>query len=833
VRLRLNERERSVALVALAAELPASATHTRIGYRTRTGALLRIDGVVAGAFDREHHEVLLDPCADARTLTLEVERRSLPTNGLPPGPGLRWTRLLARANQEPQRFIDVEACAASTATGGAAAGTRSDLPMWGHGHLDVAWLWTYEQAQRKAARTFVNALGLIDADPTFVFVQSQPQLYAFVRDEDAGLYARTAAAAREGRFDPSAAAMWVEPDCNLPSGESLLRQMLFAHRFCLAEFGVEPAIAWLPDTFGFARTLPSLLAHAGIPYFATTKLQWNDTTRFPLRQFRWRGPDGAEVVAASIDRMEGGASESRIRIARERGEPLIVGYGDGGGGPTSAQLREAATAGTWQRSKTWFDGLEGRRDELPVWDDELYLEYHRGVYTTHRDVKRANAELERALAIAEEQAAWCLAVRVSPDALARVRAALRDAWEIVLRNQFHDVLPGTSIAAVYDDAREEYARALELTQRALTSARAMLPRSSRGWRTPAPVAPVERDGGFDFDNGVVRAHVLPTGTIVELASSGGRNVVAQANLLAVYRDRPAKWEAWNIDAAYAKHRKAARPQGASIVDGGLEVRFSIGSSPATMRLSLLEDEPFLRVELAVDWRERRRLLRVENWLTVSTGEVTYGAPHGVVARSALTDTPERRARYEVPGQRFAIARSAAAGSVPRGEGLALLAIDTYGWSANALGRGGLRLGHSLLRGTTWPDPNADLGEHRLTWAFAPLDGQSPGTIERWWERYACEPSVRLFTTPDDGIAVTACKPAEDGDGAIVRVRECDGVARPLRLRCGARMRAVEPVDGLERALSPAADDVPGATIEGEELVATIPAFGLRSFRVRF
>ena len=142
-------------------------------------------------------------------------------------------------------------------------------------------------------------------------------------------------------------------------------------------------------------------------------------------------------------------------------------------------------------------------------------------------------------------------------------------------------------------------------------------------------------------------------------------------------------------------------------------------------------------------------------------------------------------------------------------------------------RGGLRLGHSLLRGTTWPDPRADAGEHHFTWAFAPLQGESTGTIERWWERFAGESSVRLFSGDDGGVTVAACKPAEDGDGAIVRLRECDGNGREFRLRCGARMRSVETVDALER---PIAGEV---RIEGEEIVATIPAFGLLAFRVRF
>lgn len=789
-------------------------------YETRTGALLRIDGSVAGAFDREHREVFVDACERGREVTLEVERRSLPTNGLPPGPGLRWTLLNQRATQPPRRYLEMcDATPLSLAPPGAA---DTAVPIWGHGHLDVAWLWTYADARRKATRTFATAAALLDADPTYVFVQSQPQLYEFVDEEDRPLFAHVAELVRSGRFDADVAAMWVEPDCNVPSGESLLRQMIAAHRYCTDAFGIEPSIAWLPDTFGFARTLPTLLAHAGIGYFATTKMQWNDTTKLPYAQFRWRGPDGAEIVAASIDCMEGGCDPPRVAIARRRSEPLVVGYGDGGSGPTLSQLQAAPAVGHWQRPRAWLAQLDARRAGLPVHDDELYLEYHRGVYTTHHDVKAANADLERRLAHAEELAAWCVAVRAPAEGVARIRTALQQAWRIVLRNQFHDVLPGTSIAAVYADAREEYASAQAMVEAASQSARAMLPRAGRDSRSRNECAPLLRDGAYEFENDFVKARVLPTGTLVDLrAAGGGANAVAQANVLAWYRDRPKRWEAWNIDAGYERSRRAARPGPARIGDDGLEIPFDIAGSKATMRIALPSGDPFLRVDLVVDWQARGRLLRVENWLALQTDTVTYGAPHGTIERDARFDTPERRARFEVPGQRFASARD------ERGSGWACLTLDTYGWSARTLAHGGLRVGHSLLRSTSWPDPSADRGEQRLSWAFVPSSGWSIGHIERAWERFAGEARVRLFESGDEGVIVVACKPAEDGRGVIVRVRNCEKTGSPLALRCGGRMRSVEPVDALERA-------VPGdARIEGESIVSDIGAFALRSFRVSF
>jgi alpha-mannosidase len=551
----LRERAQRDGIAVLSAMLPASDRAIEVAYRTVTGAVARTEGEIVGAFDREHHAISLPPSPRERELTLEVEMHALPTNLLPSGPGVWWWWLNKRASSKPARTVEVETRRADPPTSLGNGSQADTVVLWGHGHLDVAWLWTYEETKRKAVRTFANALALLDRYPQFVFVQSQPQLYEFVREADAALFERIVQRVREGRFDADVAALWIESDCNLPSGESLLRQMLEAHRFCVEHFGIAPSIAWLPDTFGFARTLPSLLAHAGIRYFATTKLHWNDTTRFPYAQFVWRGPDGAEIVAASIANMDRSPRGTPLRRARERNEPMIVGYGDGGGGPTQAQVERADAVGRWERPRTWFARLDAERAALPVHADELYLEYHRGVYTTHHDVKAHNAALERELALAEELAAWCVAVRAPADALARLRDGLREAWQIVL--------PGTAIAPVYDDARAEYDRAHRLVGTAIATARAMLPRAARTMREPAACAPTLLDDGYIFENERLRARVEPTGAISEIARSGGSNAVAQANLLALYRDRPSRWEAWNVDAGYQRSLQTARRRCAS------------------------------------------------------------------------------------------------------------------------------------------------------------------------------------------------------------------------------------------------------------------------------
>ena len=816
----LKEEKRDESLAYLRAVLPPQTQAVRISYKTRLGALLRVDGAAAGAFDREHHDVVLPPCERERALTLDVELHALPTNGLPSGPGLRWSLIIWRSAQKPSQVLDVGPQLPG-ADAAPPAGDAERLPVFGHSHLDVAWLWTYEQAERKAQRTFAIACDLLDRDADFRFIQSQPQLYAFVEETDPVLFERTRAHVSTGRFDPRVAAMWVESDCNLPSGESLLRQMLFAHEYCKRAFGITPSVAWLPDSFGFMNTLPQLLAHAGIPYFATTKLQWNDTTKFPHPQFVWHGPDGSSVVSALLQGYDGPAYPWRIAAAKKRVEPLALGYGDGGGGVTQDMLDYARRSACWIDLPQWFEQLEERRASLPVHADELYLEYHRGVYTTHHAVKFHNALCERALGEAEELLAWCVAVHVPRPTLTPLQGRLSDAWTIVLRNQFHDVLPGTSIGAVYEDAAGEYAAAEELTASVIGAAETMLPRATYA---PAPlrVEPAEDGDCVVFENESLHARVRRSdGTVLELSVPGRRNVCTQANVLAMYRDKPKAWEAWNIDRGYEKHVRGAKPVEARVEDAGLTIDLLLGGSPASMRVELFAGEPFLRVTLTTDWKERRTLLRVENWLALQTQVVTYGAPHGVITRSARAETPQERAKFEVPGQRYAAVRD------DRGDGMILFSLDTYGWSARVLPKGGIKIGHSLLRGTCWPDPHADAGEHTIAYAFAPLYGAGTGAMERAWRRFAHEPRVHLFTSENESVLVTACKPAQDGDGVVVRVRECDGKAVSVRLRCGARLTWASSVDALERA------SFGNVEIEEESLLFDLKPFELRSMRVRF
>jgi alpha-mannosidase len=813
--VRLAESRREGGIAELRGTLPPLAAPVGLRYRTRTGALLRVDGTVAGAFDREH-EVVAIPSGDRpRELSLEVELRSLSASGLPSGPGPRWSLMQRRAAQAPRRVIEIVE-PPRTAT----EQSRGALLLIGHAHLDLAWLWTFAEGRRKALRTLANALQVAAREPGYVFVQSQPALYAQIECDDPEFFERIRTAVGAGRIDPSVAALWVETDCNIPSGETLLRQFVYAADYVERRFGVTPAIAWLPDSFGFPNTLPQLMVHAGVRFFLTAKLQWNDTTRWPHPQFVWCGPDRSAVVGAVIDGYDGEATPERAARARRRGEPLVVGYGDGGGGPNDALVERARAFGRWTSPRVWFERLAAGADRLPRVEDELYLEGHRGVWTTHHDVKARRFALEGALDEAEELCAWCLAVRAPRSLTDSLAADLRAAWPLLLRGDFHDVVCGTAIAPVYEELAHDYTRVERACERVREAAYALLPRASRRGREPAEIAPREDEDGYVFSNARLFARVRRDGAVVELRRPGQPGVVSGANVLRAYVDAPREWEAWNIDESYEKRRIPVRPEGCEIEDDGLVVRYRIGRSAVVLRFSLGEDEPFLRVAGAALWEERRTLLRLENWLALEARTVTFGTPHGTIDRPAFARTDAERAKFEVPGQRFARVDD------PRG-GFALLATGDYGWNARGLHSGGLRLGLSLLRGPAWPDPDADRGEHHFDWALMPLEsGMGIGKLERVWREYAYPPRVRLFTCDDDGVLVVACKPADDGEGIVVRVRECDGSARKLRLRFGGRGRSVESCDARERRIERE------ATLEDGAIVAELQPYELRTFRVR-
>ncbi len=355
----------------------------------------------------------------------------------------------------------------------------------GHTHIDVAWWWTVSQTREKACRSFATVLKLMDEYPNYRFMSSQPQLYQFVKERHPELMEKIRKRVQEGRWEPEGG-MWVEADTNLTSGESLIRQFLHGKRFFRKEFGVDNRILWLPDVFGYSGALPQIMKICGIEYFMTTKLAWNQFNKMPYDTFLWRGIDGTEILSHLITTLGVGQPVENFFTTyngmlhpdaliggwqryqqKEINNDILVsyGYGDGGGGPTREMLE---TSGRMEKgitglprvrqafARTFFDELKARvRDNprLPTWEGELYFEYHRGTLTSMAQNKRGNRKAEIGLMDLETIAALTSELMPYPaEALDRI-------WKTVLINQFHDILPGSSIHEVYEVCRNEYEQA--------------------------------------------------------------------------------------------------------------------------------------------------------------------------------------------------------------------------------------------------------------------------------------------------------------------------------------------------------------------------------------
>ena len=340
-------------------------------------------------------------------------------------------------------------------------------------HIDVVWLWKLRETRKKCARTFSTVLRLMEQFPDFNYTQSQAYLYQEVKDHYPELFKEIKQRVTEGRWIPIGS-MWVEPDCNIPNGESLVRQILHGKRFFKNEFGIESDTVWLPDTFGFSWALPQIMKKSGLRYFFTTKLAWNDTNPLSMNTFWWRGIDGSKVLAHNPQvGLEGSVSPKDLKKSWESYHeretlPHVVqtfGFGDGGGGPTPEQIETSQVLrtipgmppSTFSSPAQFFKIVEEQSKELEQWNDELYLEKHRGTFTTHGWVKKEHRRAETALYTAELLAVLGLLAGKSPSSRRYPQQHLDGAWKKLLLNQFHDILPGTAIPEAYEDTRRDFA----------------------------------------------------------------------------------------------------------------------------------------------------------------------------------------------------------------------------------------------------------------------------------------------------------------------------------------------------------------------------------------
>ena len=357
---------------------------------------------------------------------------------------------------------------------------RSDVVATcvGHTHIDVAWLWTVEQTREKTARSFSTVLRLMEEYPEYIFMSSQPQLYKFLKEDYPEVYERVKEKIAEGRWEAEGG-MWLEADCNVTSGESLVRQILYGKIFFKNEFGIDNKIVWLPDVFGYNAAMPQIMKKCGIDYFMTTKINWNRVNKMPYDTFMWEGLDGTKILTHFITTQDANQKSFfttyngmlnpssaigawRRYSHKEHNNDVLIsyGYGDGGGGPTEEMLENIrrmekglpgcpkTVQGT---SLDYFKRLESKFTDLPKWVGELYLEYHRGTYTSMGRNKRANRKCE--LMLSDIETLYSLLMQ---EGVVYPQEKINSMWETVLLNQFHDILPGSSIKEVYDVTLKEY-----------------------------------------------------------------------------------------------------------------------------------------------------------------------------------------------------------------------------------------------------------------------------------------------------------------------------------------------------------------------------------------
>ncbi|MUK00479.1 alpha-mannosidase [Vibrio cholerae] len=763
-----------------------------------------------------------------------------------------------------------------------ASASAHRLHAVGHAHIDSAWLWPARETARKVARTFSNVCDLIEREEGFVFAASSAQQYAWLKRDHPELFERVRAHVLAGRFVP-VGGMWVESDTNMPGGEALVRQLLEGKRFFLDEFGIDTEEVWLPDSFGYSAALPQIIAGAGGRWFLTQKISWNETNTMPHHTFWWEGIDGTRVFThfPPVDLYNSDLSgEDLARAERQYAEKgsgtmslVPFGYGDGGGGPNREMIAAARRTRNLEGSPTvelssprrFFEEAEAEYPDAPTWSGELYLEFHRGTYTSQARTKQGNRRSEHLL---REIELW------ATTALVRAGASypadeLREMWRTVLLQQFHDILPGTSIAWVHREAEENYARIAErIEAMILESVRAVAGEgsiellvnaspfavggvpalgaapvsASSLWKTPLPTIVVE-EGAHVLDNGFVRVRVGVTGlleSVVELAS--GREVVpsgAAAGFLQLHRDVPTKWDAWDLDDNYRRTfenlvnvediRSEVVRDGLGREVPAIVVVRRFGASTVSQTISLPADRPVVDFDFDIDWHERRKMLKLAFPLDLLSDRATSEIQFGHVHRPTHVNTTWDAARFETVAHRWVHVGEP-------GFGVAIANNSTYGHDITRErtieGSPATTVRLSLLRAPLFPDPDADQGRHRLAVSLV-VGAGIPEAVEAG---YVLNTPVRRFTggsavnplvsVDKPSVVVEAIKAADDGSGdVIVRLYESLGQRVQADIRADFVANAVTRTDLMERPVDQVRID---SVIDGQTLTARVE---LRPFEI--
>ncbi len=788
----------------------------------------------------------------------------LPADGLHQGPALTAANAIVNAVTLGDHSTYAAGRAIAKAFFAVKNGWRTHhVSAIGHAHIDTAWLWPLAETMRKCYRTFSTAVRMMDDYPEYKFVCSQAQQLAWIKAQQPAVYVKIKAKAQKGQFIP-AGGTWIEPDCNIPSGESLVRQFLIGQRFFKKEFGSYCQEFWNPDVFGYSGALPQILRGAGIQYFLTQKLSWNQFNRPTSSTFLWEGIDGSRVLThfpptdtynavVTIEEVEKHITNFKDK-ERASESMMLFGFGDGGGGPTEEMLerlrRLKNVAGVPEVAirtpQEFFQRCgENLRDPL-VWSGELYFELHRGTYTTQAANKRDNRRSEEALHDVEFLAVIAHRVKGAK----YPQAEINRLWKIVLLNQFHDIIPGSSIREVYEDSAKDYAEVLNSAAKLREQAVAVLlpvekgknllslntlswPRreivSSGGFsfvdvpaygyavsvpevKTSAPVILAQGKQGFTLENGLVRVRFDGQGRLVSfLDKRHEREAIEKGrkgNQYVLFEDCPKMWDAWDTDIYHLEKRcnvdevKAIRVLARDPLRVTVEVELVV-SPKATLkqRISLSAESPRLDFEAEADWHEKDRFLKVEFPLALRSDYATFEIQYGHVRRPTHFNTTWDVARFEVSAHKWADLSET-------GYGIALLNDSKYGYACHG---NVLRL--SLLRSPKSPDPEADMGLHRFRYALFPhADGPQLGGVISEAAAFnqplyvtttsATPKKESFFSVSNPAVVLDAVKKAEDSEDIIVRLYESHGAHQSVSLCSGFRIQSAFRVNLLEEGDEP-------------------------------
>jgi alpha-mannosidase len=734
----------------------------------------------------------------------------------------------------------------------------------GHAHIDSAWLWPIRETIRKIARTTANVTTLMQADADFHFAMSQAQQFDWLKTHHPALFERVRHHVATGQFTPTGG-MWVESDTNMPGGEALARQLITGKRFFLDEFGIETRDVWLPDSFGYSAALPQLITQSGSRWFLTQKISWNQTNRFPHHTFRWEGIDGTRVFThfppadtynAQITGAELARAQNTFREAGHARHSLLpFGHGDGGGGPTREMLERAHRTRNLEGSprvhlhtpEEFFTAAEADHPQPAVWSGELYLEAHRGTYTSQARTKQGNRRSEHLLREAELWAATAAINTGRP----YPHHQLDRIWKQVLLNQFHDILPGSSIAWVHREAEATYTRIATELEDTITGALNALagpgttpitfnaaphthhdiPALGSATTTPPEHTTPEGhpDGTTTLDNGHIRATIDTRGLLTSIHDhhADREALAAPANLLQLHPDHPNAWDAWDIDGFYRNTtHDLTDTDGIELTHDAVLIHRSFGRSTLTQTLRLPTHAPRIDITTDIDWHESEKLLKAAFPLDVHADRSAAETQFGHVMRPTHTNTSWDAARFEICAHRYLHVTEP-------GYGHALINDSTYGHDVTRHTRSNgattttVRL--SLLRAPRFPDPNTDHGHHTLRYNL--LIGADISDAVR--EGYHLNLPTRtitgshttqpLITLDNPHVIAETVKLADDHTGdLVVRLYESRGAQARTHLTTSFPAGTITRTDLLER---------PTRTPEDPSAQQHLRPFEIRTLRI--